>query len=96
MLEQPTSTTLHSNRLYGSGKKGQSKRKVIDFMTRKEWYDIVAPTSFTKRSICKTLVNKSIGNKNCADQLKGRVFEVFWGDLDEDEHQAEGYIKFKC
>lgn len=64
-------------------------------MTRKEWYDIVAPTSFTKRSICKTLVNKSIGNKNCADQLKGRVFEVSLGDLNEDEQQAHRNIKLK-
>ena len=84
-----------NKRLSKSGKKGQQKRKVIDFMTRKEWYDIVAPNAFTKRSICKTLVNKSIGNKNCADQLKGRVFEVNLGDLNEDEQQAHRNIKLK-
>jgi len=50
-------------------------------MTKKEWYDVVAPTSFTKRSICKTLVNKSVGNKSCVDGLKGRVFELNVGTV---------------
>ena len=84
-----------NKRLSKSGKKGQAKRKVVDFMTRKEWYDIVAPTSFTKRTICKTLVNKTVGNKNCVDFLKGRTFEVSLGDLNEDEQQAHRNIKLK-
>eukprot|EP00667_Euglena_gracilis_P023251 EG_transcript_26209 len=64
-------------------------------MTRKEWYDVVAPTTFTKRSICKTLVNKSVGNKNCTDNLKGRVFELNLGDLNEDESQAHRNIRLR-
>jgi small subunit ribosomal protein S3Ae len=84
-----------NKRLSKGGKKSQQKRKVADFMTKKEWYDVVAPTSFTKRSICKTLVNKSVGNKSCVDGLKGRVFELNLGDLNEDEQQSHRNIRLR-
>jgi len=84
-----------NKRLSKGGKKGQGKRKVVDFMTRKEWYDIVAPTAFTKRSICKTLVNKTVGTKLSIDGLKGRVLEISLGDLNEDEQQAHRNIRLR-
>jgi small subunit ribosomal protein S3Ae len=84
-----------NKRLSKSGKKGGAKKKVIDVMTKKEWYDVVAPAYFTKRQCAKTLVNKSTGIKNCVDSLKGRVFEVSLGDLNEDEQQAYRKILLK-
>jgi len=80
-----------NKRLSKGGKKG-TKKKVSDVMTRKEWYDVVAPAAFQKRHACKTLVNKSVGNKYSVDYLKGRVFEVNLGDLMQDE-QAYGHRK---
>jgi len=67
-------------------------------MTRKEWFDVVAPANFTKRQICKTLTTKTTGNKLAADNLKGRVFEVCLGDLMEDDSadHACKKIKLKC
>eukprot|EP01004_Peranema_trichophorum_P007313 NODE_6093_length_927_cov_344.490050_g5502_i0.p1 GENE.NODE_6093_length_927_cov_344.490050_g5502_i0~~NODE_6093_length_927_cov_344.490050_g5502_i0.p1 ORF type:complete len:256 (+),score=53.42 NODE_6093_length_927_cov_344.490050_g5502_i0:57-824(+) len=67
------------------GKKGGIKRKLVDVMVRKEWYDIVAPKVFKNRQACKTLVNKTQGAKLSSDNLKGRIFEVSLGDLAEDE-----------
>ncbi|KAI1730940.1 ribosomal s3Ae family domain-containing protein [Ditylenchus destructor] len=66
------------------GKKG-NKKKVIDPFTRKEWYDIKAPAMFTKRDVGKTIVNRSQGTKIASDFLKGRVFEVSLGDLNQSE-----------
>lgn len=82
-----------NKRLSKGGKKGGVKRKQVDCMLRKEWYDVVAPTSFRKRQCAKTLVNKSVGNRLAADLLKGRVFEVSLGDLADDEQGA--FRKFK-
>ena len=57
------------------GKKG-AKKKAVDPFTRKEWYDIKAPSMFTHRQVGKTLVNRTQGTKISSDFLKGRVFEV--------------------
>jgi len=74
-----------NKRLSKGGKKG-TKKKVVDCMTRKEWYDVLAPSVFTTRQCCKTLVNKTHGVKRSEDNLKGRVFEVNLADLmDRDE-----------
>merc|ERR1711936_283106 len=65
------------------GKKG-AKKKVVDPFTRKDWYDIKAPSMFKVRQVGKTLVTRTIGNKVAADGLKGRVFDCNQADLNED------------
>ena len=40
------------------GKKG-AKKKIVDPFTRKEWYDVKAPSLFTVRNVGKTLVNRT-------------------------------------
>ncbi|KAJ2002890.1 ribosomal 40S subunit protein S1B [Coemansia thaxteri] len=74
------------------GKKA-TKKKVIDPFSRKEWYDIRAPTVFATRVVGKTLVNRTQGTKNSVDFLKNRVVEASLGDLNNDEEQA--FRKFK-
>jgi len=65
---------------------GKGRKKVVDVMTRKEWYDVVAPAVFTeRRHCCKTIANRSQGNKNASDNIKGRVFELNLADLMNDE-----------
>jgi len=83
-----------NKRLSKGGKKG-SKKKVTDTMTRKEWFDVVAPNNYAKRQICKTLTTKTTGNKLAADNLKGRVFEVCLGDLLEDDSADVAAKKIK-
>merc|ERR1711946_116867 len=62
------------------GKKGL-KKKIVDPFTRKDWYDVKAPSMFTVRQIGKTLVNRTQGTRIASDSLKGRVFEVSLADL---------------
>jgi len=73
------------------GKKGM-KKKIIDPFTRKDWYDIKAPSMFTQRQVGKTLVNRTQGMRIASDGLKGRVFEVSLADLQKDE---TSFRKFK-
>lgn len=82
------------NKRLSKGKKGL-KKKVIDPFTRKEWYDIKAPSTFENRNVGKTLVNKSTGLKNAADALKGRVVEVNLADLQGSEDHAYRKIKLR-
>lgn len=42
------------------GKKG-AKKRAVDPFTRKDWYDVKAPTFFDNRNVGKTLVNRSQG-----------------------------------
>lgn len=85
---------IGKNKRLSKGKKGL-KKKVVDPFTRKEWYDIKAPTTFELRDAGKTLINKSTGLKNAADGLKGRVFEFNLADLQGSEDHAHKKIKLR-
>ncbi|KAG0344888.1 ribosomal 40S subunit protein S1B, partial [Gamsiella multidivaricata] len=57
----------------------------VDPFTRKDWYDIKAPSTFDVRNVGKTLVNRTQGMKNANDALKGRVLEISLADLNKNE-----------
>jgi len=82
------------NKRLSKGKKG-IKKKVVDPFTRKEWYDIKAPSIFEVRYVGKTLVNRSQGLRNANDSLKGRIVEVCLADLIKDEDQSFRKIKLR-
>jgi len=82
------------NKRLSKGKKG-IKKKVVDPFSRKDWYDIKAPSIFEVRNVGKTLVNRSQGLKNANDSLKGRIIEVSLGDLNKDEEQSFRKIKLR-
>ncbi|OZJ03667.1 40S ribosomal protein S1 [Bifiguratus adelaidae] len=69
--------------------------KHVDPFTRKDWYDIKAPSMFDVRQVGKTLVNRTQGLKNANDALKGRVVEMSLGDLVKDEDRSFRKIKLK-
>uniref|UniRef100_A0A0C9S283 Small ribosomal subunit protein eS1 n=1 Tax=Amblyomma americanum TaxID=6943 RepID=A0A0C9S283_AMBAM len=73
------------------GKKGV-KKKIVDPFTRKDWYDVKAPTMYTVRNIGKTFVNRTQGTKIASEGLKGRVFEVSQADLTNGE---DAFRKFR-
>ncbi|XP_019920998.3 small ribosomal subunit protein eS1 [Magallana gigas] len=68
------------------------KKKLIDPFTKKDWYDVKAPSMFVVRQIGKTLVTRTQGTRIASDGLKGRVFEVSLADLQNDE---VSFRKFK-
>eukprot|EP00698_Gefionella_okellyi_P017425 TRINITY_DN5088_c0_g1_i1.p1 TRINITY_DN5088_c0_g1~~TRINITY_DN5088_c0_g1_i1.p1 ORF type:complete len:254 (+),score=55.31 TRINITY_DN5088_c0_g1_i1:108-869(+) len=78
----------------GGGKKGKG-RKIVDPYSKKDWYDVKAPSSFTVRNICKTLVTRTAGQKLASDGLMGRVFEVNLADLNKDEDQGFKKIRLR-
>jgi len=73
-----------NKRLTKGGKKG-AKKKVVDPFSKKDWYDVKAPSMFAVRQIGKTLVTRTQGTRIASDGLKGRVFEVSLADLQNDE-----------
>merc|ERR1719320_1020802 len=76
------------NKRLAKGKKG-GKKKIIDPFTKKDWYDVKAPSMFNCRQVGKTLVSRTVGTKIASDGLKGRVFECNQADLHQDERQFE-------
>ncbi|KAJ1520940.1 hypothetical protein ONE63_004017 [Megalurothrips usitatus] len=76
------------------GKKG-TKKKIVDPFTRKDWYDVKAPSMFTTRQIGKTLVNRTQGTKIASEGLKHRVFEVSLADLQNDQDAERSFRKFR-
>jgi small subunit ribosomal protein S3Ae len=65
----------------------------VDPFTRKDWYDIKAPSFFEVRNVGKTLVNRTSGLKISKDFLKGRVVEVSLADLTN--NQENGFRKVR-
>ena len=66
------------------------KKKIIDPFTRKDWYDVKAPSTFKVRDVGKTLVNRTQGTRIASDGLKGRVYEVSLADLQNEQVQNLG------
>ena len=86
-----------NKRMSKGGKRG-AKKKIVEPMLRKEWYDVVAPANFEKRQFAKTICNKTQGLKIAADNLRGRVYEVNQADLVNDaptKDQAFRNVKFE-
>jgi len=79
------------NKRLSKGKKG-TKKKIVDPFSKKDWYDVKAPSNFNVRTIGKTPVTRTIGTKIASDGLKGRVFEMAQADLNNDE---VAFRKFK-
>ncbi|KAK9129693.1 hypothetical protein Sjap_010180 [Stephania japonica] len=83
------------NKRISKGKKG-GKKKAVDPFTKKDWYDIKAPSIFNVRSVGKTLVTRTQGTKIASDGLKHRVFEVCLADLQGDEDQSYRKIRLRA
>jgi small subunit ribosomal protein S3Ae len=83
-----------NKRLSKGGKKG-SKKKIAEPMTRKEWYDVVAPANFKTRQFGKTICNKTVGIKLAADNLRGRVYSACLADLNQANDKDLPYRKMK-
>lgn len=66
------------------GKKRKGGKKVVDPFTKKDWFDVRAPSLFPKQFVGRTIATRSSGNRSSRDSLLGRVFEVSLGDLKED------------
>jgi len=73
------------------GKEGVRKSPIL--FSKKEWYDVRAPSVFPTKTIGKTIVTKTTGTKVARDGLLGRLFEVSLGDLKPDG-EDEAFRKF--
>ncbi|XP_058202160.1 small ribosomal subunit protein eS1-like [Rhododendron vialii] len=83
------------NKRISKGKKG-GKKKAADPFTKKDWYDIKAPSLFTVRNVGKTLVTRTQGTKIASEGLKHRVFEVSLADLQGDEDHSYRKIRLRA
>jgi small subunit ribosomal protein S3Ae len=81
------------NKKLGKKKKGGA-RKAQDPFSRKEWYDVKAPTNFPNRALGKTVATKTAGQRQARDSLLGRVFEASLGDL-KTNGEEEAFRKFR-
>ena len=52
--------TIGKNKRISKGKKG-GKKKTVDPLSRKEWFDFRAPVPFEKRTFGKTCVTRTTG-----------------------------------
>lgn len=66
----------------------------VDPFTRKDWYDIKAPSVFSVRNVGKTLVNRTQGLKTAEEGLRGRVLEMSLGDLNA-KSEDQAFRKFR-
>jgi len=71
---------IGKNKRLSKGKKG-TKKKVIDPMSRKDWFDFKAPAPFDSKSFGKTCITKTTGTRIATELIKGRVVEVSLADL---------------
>jgi small subunit ribosomal protein S3Ae len=79
---------IGKNKRLSKGKKG-GKKKIIDPLSRKEWFDFKAPPPFESLSFGKTLITKTQGTRIATERIKGRVVEVSLADLKSQSEQND-------
>ena len=82
---------VKKKRLMKGGKK-RAKKKVVDPVSKKDWYDVKAPATFNIRNTGEKLVTRTQGTKITTDGLKDDVFEMSLTNLQNDE---VAFRKFK-
>jgi len=82
------------NKRLTKGKKG-NKKKLVDPFTKKDWYEVKAPSVFNVKNVCKTLVTRTTGIKIASESLQHRVFEMSLADLNKDEDQSFRKIRLR-
>lgn len=75
-------------------KKKQGSRKPVDPFTKKDWFDVKAPSCFPIRQVGKTFATRSQGQRLSKDSLMGRVFTASLGDL-KPQGDDDAFRKFK-
>jgi small subunit ribosomal protein S3Ae len=80
------------NKKLGKKKKGGG-RKQTDPFSKKEWYDVKAPSIFPIRQLGHTVVAKTSGQRIARDNLVGRIFEASLGDL-KPQAEDDAFRKF--
>jgi small subunit ribosomal protein S3Ae len=83
-----------NKRVSKGGKKG-GKKKILETMARKEWYDVVAPANFKTRQFTKTICNKTQAMKLASTSLLGRVYEGCLADLNQASDKDMPFRKVK-
>lgn len=83
-----------NKRISKGGRRGKRGR-VVEAMSRKEWYDVVAPAGFENRQFAKTICNKTAGIRIAADFLRGRVYESNLADLNKTAGHDDAYRKVR-
>lgn len=61
--------------VFRKGCKKGAKKKVVDPLSKKDWYDVKAPAMVSIRNIGKTLVKRTEGTKIASDGLKGQFLK---------------------
>ena len=72
------------------GKGKGIKKRVIDPLSRKEWFHLRAPVPFKSESFGYTCANKSQGLKKVEDAVRGRVVTYLQADLSEQQTDILG------
>lgn len=86
---------IGKNKRVSKGGKRGNKKKIVEPMSKKEWFDVVAPKNFKNRQIAKTICNKTIGIRTVADNMKGRVYEANLADLDSNNTKDQPFKKMR-
>ena len=73
---------------FSKGRKGV-KKKVGDKFLKKEWWTIKAPGMFANRNFTLSPVNQTVGKKLVTDNVKGRVYEANFGDLNKGQNPSK-------
>jgi len=71
---------IGKNKRISKGKKG-GKKKTVDPLSRKEWFDFKSPAPFDVKNFGKTCVTRTTGTKIASERIRGRVVDVSLADL---------------
>merc|ERR1712216_125859 len=82
-------------------KKGNStdksvKKKNIDFISKKDWFEVSTPREFGEKSLGLTLFNKAVNISRKIESLKNRNYKINLIDIKNSEDSSHKKLTFRC
>jgi len=80
----------------GQGVVKSNRKKNVEFLSKKDWFDVKSPKDFGEKVIGKTLVNKTNNISKIMGSLKNRNYRVTLNELKNTDDPSHKQLTLRC
>jgi len=80
----------------GQGVVKSNRKKNVEFLSKKDWFDVKSPKDFGEKVIGKTVVNKTNNISKIMGSLKNRNYRVTLNELKNTDDPSHKQLTLRC